>query len=82
VSRVATVSQMRNLAILADPRTVILAAPRHAPWPALRAHGWIEPVDDPGSACIERITPEGLRALADALERHGYEALLNTGRQA
>jgi hypothetical protein len=82
--RLPTVKQMERLALLGDPHMVVLS-PRRKEWQALRSHGWIAdafPGPDRGRAfggayvgnyflAPQRITPDGLRALADAIEKHG-----------
>lgn len=82
MARAPTVKQMRLLAVLADPRRMLISSATRE-WRALMRRGCVvadDPTIDPENGL--RITPSGLRALADALEKHGYEALRDTGGQA
>jgi hypothetical protein len=69
MTRVPTVKQMRLLMVAADPRAAVVAP--GAPWRTLIARGWVAPLEE--GLRVYRITPMGLRALADAIETHGYD---------
>jgi hypothetical protein len=71
--RAPTPKQAEKLRILGSGAIVL--APGRGEWGPLLRRGWVEPVtaDDADRRFLPplRITPEGLRALADALERDG-----------
>lgn len=72
--RIPTERQGKALQVLADPRRLLVSGitGEKRLWRALMKHGWVE-AERPRT-CPEnglRITPHGLRALADALERYG-----------
>ncbi|HSC20714.1 MAG TPA: hypothetical protein VLC07_03210 [Solirubrobacterales bacterium] len=72
--RVPTELQASALQMLADPRRLLVSGitGEKRLWKALLKHGWVEPenpVTSPENGL--RITPDGLRALAAALERYG-----------
>lgn len=77
---VPTPNQVGKLRILGSGAMVI--APGRRDWSPLLRRGWVqaEKEDDGTRGFLPplRITPEGLRALADALERDGHPEL--TGR--
>lgn len=61
----------------------IVLSPRRTDWASLLDHGWVEMVrlgelKTKGDMFLEplRITPSGLRALADAIEKHGQPEVL------
>jgi hypothetical protein len=58
---------MERLGRIADPGCLVFPS-RMRDWLALERRGWVAPV----KAAVYRITPSGLRALADALEHHGW----------
>ena len=66
--RVPTEKQYRRLAVLAKPSVGLMAGER-SEWLSLASRGWLE--DDAKNPELLRITPAGLRALADALEEYG-----------
>lgn len=71
-SRVPTEKQAGRLQILASGCTAL--APGRGAWGPLLRRGWVAPVspDDKDKRFLPplEITPDGLRALADHLERH------------
>jgi hypothetical protein len=71
VTRVCACLIVGTLAVVANPRNAVLCAGKRPPWPSLRRHGWVASE----SPDIDAITPAGLRALADAIERHGINAI-------
>lgn len=73
--RAPTPKQAEKLRLLGSGAIVL--APRRADWGLLLRRGWVERVDlkvTPRGGLLPplRITPAGLRALADALERDGH----------
>lgn len=69
-TRVPTVKQYGLLCIVGGPGWAFVCGRReHRP---LVAHGWLAPQDPAVEDRMLRITPVGLRALADALETYGY----------
>jgi hypothetical protein len=75
MSRKPTPKQSRLLLVLGSGRTVL--APRRGEWMPLLRREWVERdpwfSETPSGGYLPplRITPDGLRALADALERDG-----------
>jgi hypothetical protein len=80
--RVPTPKQMALLAALPVGHAVV--NPRRNQWRPLLNHGWVEPLSEPalvnhgyaygaGNSYLTplRITADGLRALAEAVDRHG-----------
>jgi hypothetical protein len=67
-----TVKQARHLRVLASGAIAI--APSRGDWAPLIRRGWVEPIspDDRDKRFLPpvRITPDGLRALADAMEKY------------
>lgn len=75
----------KQAALLAGlPVGVAVLTPRRNDWRPLRNHGWVEPLSEQEAAdngyaydgtnaylTPLRITADGLRALADALDKHG-----------
>lgn len=86
--RVPTARQMNHLA--AVPAGTAVMNPRRHDWRPLLNHGWVEPVwtdvecsnhgynfDSTNSYLPPlRITADGLRALADAIDKHGQPEAL------
>lgn len=78
-TRVPTVKQTRQLGVLGNPGLVCVTPGAGRMWRSLLANGWIEQTWLDTSPASERggdvgpcrITPDGLRALAAGLERHG-----------
>lgn len=71
--RLPTENQQSALAVLANPGTLLVSGISGSArtWRSLLRRGWIEakdPVSSPENGL--RITPDGLRALADGLEAH------------
>lgn len=66
--RIPTEKQMQRLANLAHPGTELLSSAAKSEWRALWKRGWLE---EGRTSTSLRITPAGLRALADALEVYG-----------
>lgn len=66
--RIPTEKQMRRLTHLAHPGMELLTSAAKPEWNALVRRGWLE---QGRCATSLRITPAGLRALADALEAYG-----------
>lgn len=86
MNRVPTEKQMAKLAAL--PVGTAVVNPRRHDWRPLLNHGWVEAASDDGwtnhSLAYDgldqylpalRITADGLRALAAAVERHGQPSL-------
>lgn len=76
MSRVPTKKQYELLCFLANPDVALVSGiggPNSRTWMALLCHGWVAPrragIDRENGL---RITWHGLRALAAALEYHGY----------
>jgi hypothetical protein len=71
VNRTPTQKQFERLSVLGG--FAIALAPRRGEWGPLVRRGWAEPIseDDPDKRFLPplRITPAGLRAMADAIER-------------
>lgn len=72
-----TPKQALRLRVLASGSTVL--TPRRSDWGSLLRHGWVERADPswtPRGGFLPplRITAEGYRALASALERDGWPA--------
>ncbi len=77
MTRVPTKKQYQRLNVLGCPSSELVSGvrgPFRRQWLALLAHGWVVAAH-PEIATENglRITPAGLRALADALERYGRE---------
>jgi hypothetical protein len=75
VTRVPTKKQYERLKVIGGPDWLLLS-PRCREWASHLKHGWVEtfaPKRVSRSNTALRITPAGLRALADALERYGRE---------
>ena len=73
MSRVPTRLQYGRLKLLGSPSSELVSGirgPYRRQWLALLAQGWVEPCQ-PGVVNGLRITPAGLRSLADGLERYG-----------
>lgn len=72
--RIPTEKQYRLLSVLGGVGTWVVA-PRRGEWGPLLRRGWVQPIreDDQDKRFLPplQITPEGLRALADAAERYG-----------
>lgn len=76
MSRVPTKKQYERLRLVASPGCMLasgIGGPNRRTWESLLRNGWVAPA----RADIDRenglrITSHGLRALADALEHHGY----------
>lgn len=69
--RVPTDKQFRKLAVLGYG--LVALAPSRGDWGAILKHGWVKCVsEDDGSRYLPplEITPDGLRAVADYLERN------------
>lgn len=66
--RIPTENQALRLGVLADPSMRLVSSVGKPEWKALVKRGWLEQRKPGGSL---RITPTGLRALADALEAYG-----------
>lgn len=77
--RTPTVKQGARLLVLGSGNIVL--TPRRVDWAPLLRHGWVEHADGFGRAPSGgflpplRITPNGLRALAAAVERDGLPPL-------
>jgi len=69
--RIPTEKQMGQLSTAARPTCEVLGVASNREWKALVKRGWLE---DGTLATSLRITPAGLRALADALEAYGRSA--------
>lgn len=91
--RVPTPKQMACLAAL--PLGTAVINPRRCDWRPLLNHGWVEPLSEREAAnhgyaydgtnsnlTPLRITPDGLRALADAIEKHGQPEHIQPHTQA
>lgn len=77
-----TEKQAAKLRILGSGAIVL--APGRADWKPLLRRGWVEAIsEDDGKRFLPplRITPAGLRALADALERDGHPEMRPMPRQ-
>lgn len=75
--RVPTIKQAARLRVLGSG--LIVVTPRRSDWGPLLRHGWVErahPGLSPSGGFLPplRITPDGHRALAAALERDGHPA--------
>lgn len=69
--RIPTKNQMERLKALANPDIRLVSSVGKPEWQALVKRGWLEQGKASGSL---RITPAGLRALADTLEAYGRTA--------
>ncbi len=75
-ARIPTRKQFECLRKLADPGVLLVSGicgEYRRQWEACIAHGWLE-LKWPGKSNGARITPAGLRALADALEKQRLAA--------
>jgi hypothetical protein len=70
VSSVPTEKQYARLRVVANPGSALISGTRE--FRPLIRRGWLTPTGSGAPGCFLRITPAGLRALAGALERHGY----------
>lgn len=68
MSRIPTEKQAARLALVAHPDSELLSSTGKPGWVAVEKRGWLE---RGRTAKSLRITPAGLRALADALETYG-----------
>lgn len=77
MSRVPTRKQYERLGLIARPG-IGISAPHRSGWGSLRGRGWTRDIDGTvpvGGSYLppQQITPAGLRALADAMERYEGE---------